>query len=488
VTGWRTAPDRPWAADERRQFRLLVPAFLRRIFDNDLIPEGVDIRQSVIWLAALFAAPIGVLSVAMLNKYSVATALIEYDPSLLEEIERTTWGDELFFLLYSMTAVGFLTVLVWDSVFPDSRDAIVLGALPVRPRTALAAKLTALLLFVGAFAFAINVPPAFGFALAVTLLGTDLASFHRLAATAVVALAGVAALALAGYALGYRRIARRALESDATPAHERRPVAIALGRCWTRVVRGATQRAVVAFVTQSLMRSRRHRLLLAIYIGVALAFIMRGFVGPALTGSDIPWRAPTAMLLSIPLILSFFILIGLRVLFGVPTDHRANWVFRMTEHDDKAPYLAGVRTTLVLLGLLPLALVTLPLYTLAWGPMPALAHTALWVLLGLLLVEALVTRLRKVPFTCSYVPGKAKMKVLAIPYLALTLFYGYVTARWELWLLDDPTRWMTVLGVMAAILVAVRVARGRFSPPPDLLTYDETPDVSVQQLHLMPPV
>ena len=107
---------------ERMQFTLLVRSFLRRLSENDLLPEGVDIRESVIWLAALFAAPTAILSLVLLNKYVTLNAIVRRFPERLAEIERATWGDELFFLLYSMTAVGFITVLVWDSVFPDTRD------------------------------------------------------------------------------------------------------------------------------------------------------------------------------------------------------------------------------------------------------------------------------------------------------------------------------------------------------------------------------
>ena len=258
------------------------------------------------------------------------------------------------------------------------------------------------------------------------------------------------------------------------------------------MVRDRTQQAVIAFVGKSLARSRRHRLLLAIYLGVALAFILRGFIWPVTQGLSVTLHEPTAMLLSIPLILSFFTLVGLRVLFAVPIELPANWVFQMTERDEKTAYLGGARTALVLLGLVPLALVTLPVYWALWGPEVAAGHTMLWMLLGALLVEALVTRFPKVPFTCSYLPGKANVRLLGPFYLALTLMYGYVTAWLELSLLAEPQRWLVAASVLATGLVAIRVIRRvirrRLSTPAPRLTYEEAPDSTVQQLHLMRPV
>ena len=470
---------------------------------------------------------------------------------------------------------------------------MVLGSLPVRGRTVVCAKLTALVLFVGVFAFAINLPTALGFTLSAgglqafgapaylfahmvvtplaglwvfvcliamqttlaalmprrllrtisvagqllfvvaliemlvyapalsrwlaaeartlvdsgvgswlpplwflglyeTLLGSDLESFHRLAATALAATGVMLGVGVLAYAVGYRRIVRRTLE-NAHPAGRRPGLTAGVAhRVWPWVVRGPTQQAVVAFVGKSLGRSRRHRLLLAIYLGVALAFILRGFIRPMSEGVSITLHEPTAMLLSIPLVLSFFTLVGLRVLFAVPIELPANWVFQMTEQDEKTAYLAGTRTALVLLGLVPLALITLPLYWALWGRQVAVGHTMLWMLLGALLAEVLVTRFRKVPFTCSYLPGKANFQLLALPYLGLMLTYGYATAQIELSLLAQPQRWLVAAGVLATALVATRVTqrvmRRRAATPLPHLTYEEAPDATVRQLGLMRPV
>ena len=59
----------------------------------------------------------------------------------------------------------------------------------------------------------------------------------------------------------------------------------------------------------------------------------------------------------------------------------ANWSFQMTELDDKTGYLRGTRHALILIGLVPLALFTLPAYWALWGTLAAIGHTVLWVLL-----------------------------------------------------------------------------------------------------------
>jgi hypothetical protein len=52
---------------------------------------------------------------------------------------------------------GLFSVLSWDSTFPDRRDILVLGPLPIPPRLLFVAKLTALVAALGLSVFALNV-------------------------------------------------------------------------------------------------------------------------------------------------------------------------------------------------------------------------------------------------------------------------------------------------------------------------------------------
>ena len=69
---------------------------------------------------------------------------------------------EHFLIATTMLAVGLFAVLSWESTFPDRRDVLVLGPLPVRARTLFLAKIAA----VG------------------TALGLTIASLHALAGLA----------------------------------------------------------------------------------------------------------------------------------------------------------------------------------------------------------------------------------------------------------------------------------------------------------------
>ena len=89
------------------------------------------------------------------------------------------------------------------------------------------------------------------------------------------------------------------------------------------------------------------------------------------------------------------------------------------------------------------------------------------------------------PFTCSYIPGKANVKLLWPVYVVALTTYSYSTARLEVWLLADWARWIVACGTVAACLAATIVYRRRATALAPQLCYEETQDASVQVLGLM---
>ena len=88
-----------------------------------------------------------------MNSMGAYMFVIRRTPWLLE---RFSWPHKLFFITYSILVIGAASVLVWDSLTLDRRDAMVLGALPLRGRTIISAKFAALLLFLLAIACSVN--------------------------------------------------------------------------------------------------------------------------------------------------------------------------------------------------------------------------------------------------------------------------------------------------------------------------------------------
>jgi hypothetical protein len=138
------------------RFRPLVRLFYRRFLDNDLLSPAADAHASLAVLLALVATP-GIFNLAWL--------LFAYSGPFLTPSERLLMAldHKCQFLACSMIVSALVTVLGWDAMAIDARDRLVLGSLPIPDAMVRRAKLTALMLFQGAFAGAVNLVPTLGF-------------------------------------------------------------------------------------------------------------------------------------------------------------------------------------------------------------------------------------------------------------------------------------------------------------------------------------
>ena len=145
--------------NEWTQIKLLTVHFFRRFFDNDLLTPGADPHAVVIRALATLATPGMMIAMYLMPRYvNLYTA-----PPLVQELARRS--DQMLFITLSTTIMGFVAALQWEALFPDRADYIILTPLPIRQRTAFAAKVASLLAFLGMFTLAINLMPAVFFPL-----------------------------------------------------------------------------------------------------------------------------------------------------------------------------------------------------------------------------------------------------------------------------------------------------------------------------------
>jgi hypothetical protein len=161
---------------------------------------------------------------------------------------------------------------------------------------------------------------------------------------------------------------------------------------------------------RTIARSRQHRLLLASYGGAGLAIAL-AYAKSLLYGySDEPWYQPNTPLLIGSLVLLSFMVIAARAAFALPIALQANWIFRITAVHRPAAYFAAVRKSAFALTVIPVGILSAILYLSIWPSRAALEHMIVLVVTGFLLVDRALHRFRKIPFACSYLPGKANLK------------------------------------------------------------------------------
>lgn len=136
----------------------LLRHFLRRFFDSDLITTPGQVTTMLVGAFPVFLQWFLLLVGPLRHKYSYLSELAA--PGPYREAVR---ADELWLITLMMSAIGLLTAIKWQFLFPDLRDYRALGALPLLPRQIFGAKLAALLLVAAAALVTINLLPSVGF-------------------------------------------------------------------------------------------------------------------------------------------------------------------------------------------------------------------------------------------------------------------------------------------------------------------------------------
>ena len=557
---------------EKRQFRALARLFAYRFLDTEIIQARGDVSSLFSQLAALLAALSFVVCAGVVYAY------VGHKPPA-----TARWAHEEFLISTTMAVIGVFTLLLWDQLFPDRRDSLILGAMPIRRRTILCAKVAAIgtalslavlsvnsftgfvfplfilsagqdsigiarcfatywivIALASAFAFftllgvqgiAIHalpharfqrssgliqcaaffavltlyfltpplatpavfadpgnslwyaVLPSYWFlGLFQVLNGSSDALFVELARRAVTSGAVVTVFAGACFHLSYARQMRRAVEQDGIVPRRVGTFRRLADRVTRLVSPLSGEHALLAFIGRTLARSRQHRSLIAIYAGLGLAYVFSGIAAVIYNPHSFKAVERSRAATGIPLLMLFFLIVGIRVSFSIPTEVRANWLFRMTDPFGSGAYLSAARKALLLFAVAPVLAISAAIYSAVWPWWKALAHLGFIAAVGLLLVELALRKWNKVPFACTYLPGKANLKVMFGVYWALLWFLSQVVILIENEALKTPAGYAVLMAITLAgwlrVAYLASAARADFSG----LRFEEEPEPVVTSL------
>ena len=290
--------------------------------------------------------------------------------------------------------------------------------------------------------------------------GRPAAGAPALALVALLATATTVGGSIVLFLATHARLTRRALESREVTGQDgarRRHTAWLVGLICRRPV----ERAAFEFTLKTLIRSRSHRLLMSIYVGGAFALIGSGIVPIAMRDGFAGFATPGVVLLSAPLVIGFFALVGMRVALAIPVEPKASWLFRLCEPSDRAAVIDGAQTAMLFVGVLPMVFVALVSAGTLWGAQVGAVHAGICLLMGWLLVEILLMGVAKIPFTCTYLPGRSRIGTLWPLYLTGFATYAYTTAAWEAEFLGSQRAVTIFICVIGFAIVVLMVRRHR---------------------------
>ena len=296
--------------------------------------------------------------------------------------------------------------------------------------------------------------------------------------------AGVAPLAatIGLYAIGYGRLAARALETPDRSTGSMPVVAFARLVRFAFVRRGEEQ-AVCAFVLRVVSRSSRHRMLTAAYVGGAVAIILATLISAFVRAGAGLLAEPSVATLSPPLILGAGLVVASRVLLAIPADLPAKWVF---ECMPLSPVRigAGAHKAVLLISVPTVALVALAPAMAMFGWRIAWQHTLFSVAMTVLLSEVLLLRFRGFPCARPYVPGRSRFHLLWPAYLTAFTVYTYTAAESERLLLRSGGL-LTLTEIIAGLAAVVAARRIYLLHRLDAVTFEsDLPDTTFAGFNL----
>jgi hypothetical protein len=561
-----------WLRDTHGPDFELLRHFVSTFFDSELTTTPDDWKTPAIGAFSLLLPWFPLFAQPLKFKYVHFSSLPTPGP-----YQTAVRADELWLLTLMMSAIGLVTALKWQSLFPSLRDYQVLGTLPLRARQVFQAKFLALLIVstitvvvinalpcltfplvsfsrwqinpsltehleVQAIAFAsacyffffgllavqgllLNLlpprrfgrvtgylqgllvaamlilvvlsfsvdtrflaaalrpqlsawlPPVWFLGLYQNLLGDPDPVMAALAQRAQAALAIALALAVACYLISYQRH-RKLMVEGATGSSSG-------DRKWTGMllewlVPNPRQQAILVFMAKTLARSSQHRTILMGYGGFGLAILISGILGMQEAVSR-PNRTAACFVYAHVILLTF-LLIGLRHLFTIPVELKANWTFQITERQGRLEWMRAVDRFILFWGAILMLAIPLPIEVklLGWR---AVAEAMIFTAFGLLCYEWVFTSWQKLPFTCSHLSGKIPAWILTLWGVgilgALPLVNGLLVIS-----LYQPIAYVIIFAVLVATWLGLYSAR-RAGLGDLRLTYEELPDPAIHGLNLM---
>jgi hypothetical protein len=553
---------------EKLQFRILFREFHLRVIDLELLSPDGDLTKLLGQLASIL---VGFSFVVSLPILLLGAGRMPPEP---------TWAMEHFLIATTMMVVGLFAILRWDSAFPDRRDVLVLGPLPVRARTLFLAKLSAFLTSLALPVLALNIFAGFlwpmlfspagsgffgviraivaywltvcaaatfviGFVLLIQGVATHLlprqlflrisaflqvltfclilsmyvlepslesiadrtapVNQHLLACLPTYSFLGFfqqlngsmdpgfqplvrrawigLAITILGTAatilLAYFRTLRKIIEQpDILPGSRR--------GSWSPRIGNNLQTAVSLFTARTLMRSRQHRMILSFYLGVGFT-IMLLFLSPSLASLKIAHVSASEQAsvpyLAVSILMMCVTAAAVRVVFALPITLRANWIYRLTETRSVLLYTNALHRTFLLLVIAPVWALFAVLFLTIWPWKLAASHLVCLALFGVILSELTTYRLHKVPFTCSYLPGKGNVQFGFWIFFALLVLSPLLAgAEWEM--LQNPITGAILVLALAGAAISARWRTTDSARAAQSMQFDESDNEEIVSLNL----
>jgi hypothetical protein len=251
-------------------------------------------------------------------------------------------------------------------------------------------------------------------------------------------------------------------------------------RRWAPRFGNQLQTAIVRFSLRSLARSKQHRVVYAFFLSVAFAIAVSTLKSELQAGVR---RPLTTDFLMPSFVMMCLAVVGLRSIFSLPVSLHANWVLRVTQLRASQQYIAAARRALLLMAVAPVWTVV-ALLSLGFRPWPQVAaHLVVLALVGSVLADLGLIGVSKIPFACSWLPGKSNIQFMFWGFAVIFMPIAMEFSNYELKAIRRPGSCALMMAILAAIATGIW-AFNRSQSKSAVLYYEELEPAVITTLGL----
>jgi hypothetical protein len=316
-----------------------------------------------------------------------------------------------------------------------------------------------------------------------------LSVFTVLARIGCLSTAATVALAAIAYPLAYRSRMRQVVEGFGRLTGKHLISAPVMRLLHATLLRIPERRGVFHFIGQTMLRTPRHRVYLAMYGGLGLALVIACASMLKLGDGGVRYALSTEGLRAAVPIIAFWTVAGLRSAFLGPADRRLNWIFRVIHGRAGWDELAAARIWVLLSALILTLGGVVAIHAIAppelrpWREFGI--HLGAGASLCLLLTDAFFLNVKTVPFTGTRSPASMNLAYTLIQYFGLFPPLVLLTLSLEDWAVENTGHLLITLTVVCAAHVELlRHHRRILREYTNLLDIDEDEEEFPQRLGL----
>lgn len=291
------------------------------------------------------------------------------------------------------------------------------------------------------------------------------------------------------FPVAYWRRTQQLVEGRAPRASSSRLSAALHAPLHATILENPQRRAIHHFISQTLFRTQRHRVYLALYGGLGVALVLSSALLVRSGAGEIRLQVSATGLIATLPILIFWVIVGQRAAFLSAVDQRASWIFRVIGGRPSVDQLEASRAWTLLSALLLAGILLAAIHFVAppalRGRASITAQLVVAAGLCLLLRDLFFLNVKIIPFTQVNLVHKTNVAFILIQYLGLFPPLTLITLGAEAWMELSVRNIFIAVVVIASLHLALREAQRRIAKRNSLLVdIDEDEDEFPRRLGL----